>query len=251
MTSVIKTAPANSTSYQNLVKVTGVSGTLTAVGVAHGWRSHYVRIAIDGDHVVEDLLVGSNAAQAAANGGLGVALPFKRSLLVDIRDSPASALTSYWAAYVTSHTEQYGEPDVYVDDHYGQPVMRERAEFGTGEDRYTVDRLIGPVLQCEVQLSSDYYLPGEPIEGAVLLRSRMPWSEEPLAWIEAGTFEDVTLHVRPHGYRRTLDDVHVGVVEGRRDFVYEPANDLIRGSAFEIVAALPAFMNIPAVFFRV
>ncbi|WP_405787283.1 hypothetical protein [Streptomyces sp. NBC_01367] len=229
----------------NLLTVSNVDGTLTAVGVASGKNYHYVQITIDGTQVVSDLLVGSNALVTAANGGLGVALPFSRSLRVDIRDSPASPLTSYWAAYVTSHTEPYGKPEIYVDKHENQQFRRELAAFGTAENQYTVDTLLGPLYRSEVQLSGDYYLRDEQIQGTVLLyRDQGPSeSREPMS-------AEVTLRVRPYGYSRTLDEFQVGLVEGEREFVYDPGNDRIQTGAFEIVAALPEYMNIPAVFFR-
>lgn len=241
----VATATANSTSYVNLLDVNGVDGTLTAVGVASGKNYHYVQITIDGTEVASDLLVGSNATQVtAANGSLGVALPFGKSVLVAVKESPgASPLTSYWAAYVTSHTEPLGEPEIHLFEHDGQRILFEHARFGTAENFYTVDTLLGPLFRSEVQLSSDYYLRGEQIQGAVLLQEGPSGHRQPMS-------AEVALHVRPYGYSRTLDEVHVGPVEGAREFVYEPGNDLIQAGAFEIVAALPGFANIPAVFFR-
>ncbi|MFF2618617.1 hypothetical protein [Kitasatospora sp. NPDC058046] len=221
-----------------------VDGILTAVGVASGKNYHYVQITIDGTQVVSDLLVGSNAQVTAANGGLGIALPFSKSLQVDVKDDPASPLTSYWAAYVTSRTEPSGEPDIYVTDHDGQPFLRERAEFGTGENRYTIDTLLGPLYRSKVQLSGDYFLPDERIQGTVLLQQGPSEHREPMS-------ADVTLCVRPYGFNRMLEELYVGHVEGEQDFVYDPGSELIRtGGRFEIMADIPAFMNIPAVFFR-
>ena len=183
----VATATANSTSYTHLLDVNGVDGTLTAVGVASGKNYHYVKITIDGAHVVSDLLVGSNATQVAANGGLGVALPFSKSVQVAVKDSPgASPLTSYWVAYVTSHTEPLGEPEIHLFEHDGQRILFEHARFGTAENWYTVDTLLGPLFRSEVHLSSDYYLRGEQILGAVLLQ------------------EGPSGRQRPHGLRKSL-----------------------------------------------
>ena len=96
--------------YVRMVDITGVDGTLTAIGVASGKNYHYFRITIDGNVVADDLLTGSNATVAAANTASASRFLFDHSLLVEVRDAPSpSALTKYWAAWVTSHTETIGE----------------------------------------------------------------------------------------------------------------------------------------------
>jgi len=241
----VAVSTANTTSYVPLLNVSGVDGVLTSVGVASGKNYHYFQITIDGTLVVSDIVVGSNAQMTAANGGLGVALPFSKSLQVDIKDSPASSLPRFWASYVTSHTELSGVPEIEVFEHDAQLFLREHAKFGEGESRYTIETLLGPMRRCRVELYGDYFLPDEPIQGKVLLEEGPPGSHEtaPLS------VEDVILQIRPYGYSRVLDEVQVGYVEGQREFDYL-SNKLIQHGTFEMAAVLPGFMNIPAVFYR-
>lgn len=243
-TARVAVSTANTTSYVTLLNVSGVDGVLTSVGVASGKNYHYFRITIDGATVVSDIMVGSNAQAVAANGGLGVALPFGNSLQVEIKDSPASPLTRYWAAYVTSHTQPFERPEIEVVEHEGQPYLRESAVFGEDpSSRYRIETLLGPMQRSRVELRGDYFLSQEPVAGSVLLEAGPLDAPVPVS------VEGITLLVRPHGYRRVLDALEIGYVEGRRDFEYR-GNELIRSGTFEIAAALDGFQNIPAVFHR-
>jgi hypothetical protein len=62
--------------------------------------------------------------------------------------------------------------------------------------------------------------------------------------------DSVDLLVRPRGFTRTLDTVHLERVAGRTEFLYESARFPIHDGQFEIIADLPGSANIPGTFFR-
>jgi hypothetical protein len=249
ITGHVKTSVANSTAYVSLVKVPAksgeeVSGWLTGLGIASAAEYHYFRVTLDGIQVVDEFLVGSNATVVAANNGLGVALPFAKSLAVDIRDLPtASSLTMYWATYVTDSTEPLGSPEIYFDEVAGQAFVRQLARYGTEERSYTVDSLLGPVLWSQVKLTTDYFIGEEPVTGSVEL-----WSEPGHVPGSAGSVE---LVVRPAGFTRELDRIPIEILEGgSADFTYDRATPGVRSGLFEIVADIPNAANKPGRYFR-
>ncbi len=231
--------------YVRMVDITGVDGTLTAIGVASGKNYHYFRITIDGSVVADDLLTGSNATVAAANNGLGVALPFDHSLLVEVRDAPSpSALTKYWAAWVTSHTETIGEGELRVEEFAGQPFLVRHVDYGEdGHVRYSVETTEQPLLWSRVDLETDFYAPDESIDGTVTV-----WqgpSQEPVF------LDQVELIIRPYGFTRVLDSRSVAIGDNVARFTFSDLQPLVHGRLFEIVADLSGFANIPALFYRV
>jgi hypothetical protein len=89
----------------------------------------------------------------------------------------------------------------------GQQFLRERAEFGDESSRYVVDSWSWPLHWSQVELKSDYHLAEEDIVGALTV-----WEgpeRTPVA------IDAVDLLVRPQGFTRTLDTVHVERVEGK------------------------------------
>lgn len=250
MTTVhVRTATANSTTFISLVKapaISGeeVSGVLTALGIASGAEYHRFRVIIDGMQVVDEFMVGSNATVVSANNGLGVYLPFEKSLVVDIRDDPnAGPLTMYWATYFTHSTEPLGEPEIYQHEVEGQTFVRERVRYGIEEQSYTIDSLVGPAYWSQVNLTTDYFLRNEPVTGSVKL-----WSEPGHVPVSFGRVE---LIVRPVGFTRELDRIPIRFVEGgSADFTYNgPARGGPTGM-FEIVAAIANWANKPGRYFR-
>ena len=234
---------ASSTTYLPLINLQGTDGTLTAIGVASGANYHYFRITIDGLHVVTDLLTGSNATVVAANSGLGVSLPFGNSLLVEIRDAPnPSALTKFWASYVTSHTEQIGEGELRVEEFDKQPFLIRHAEYGDDESRYSIETLKGPLRWSRVDLDTDYYLPDDTIEGTLTA-----WEGPEQYPLNLG---EVELLVRPHGFTRVLDRFAMEPGDNSRRFSYRNIHPAVRDGTFEIVADLPRIANIPGIFFK-
>ena len=240
-----RAAKVNSTAFVSLVKVSGTSGVLTAVGVASGANYHYFRITIDGAIVETGIVTGSNASVVAANNGLGVALPFTDSFDVEVRDSPnPSALTTYWAAWTTTHTKPIEGPIIHAEKVDGQEFIRELTTFGDGDVRYDVDALIGPRRWSQVELGTDYYFAEEDLTGTVRV------------WEDGGDrarpvyLESVSLVVRPAGLTRTLGTLQVEQVDGRKEFAYSSADLPIHQDRFEILADLDGYANIPATFYR-
>lgn len=95
----VKTGYANSNVYVLFLTVTGINGLLTGVGVCGGNSRHYVRITIDGQHLVDDFLCASSSGYA--NNGLGVSLPFDNDLQIEVKDDAPSVMTRFWVTYVT------------------------------------------------------------------------------------------------------------------------------------------------------
>jgi hypothetical protein len=201
------------------------------------------RLTIDGQQLVSDLLTGSNATVVAANSGLGVAFPFVRDLLVEIRDAPqSSALTKFWVSYVTSHSEAIGEPEMRVDEFEGQPFLVRRTDYGDAESRYTIESLEGPLRWSRVDLDTDYYLAEEPITGTLTA-----WEGPQQYRMLIG---DVDLLIRPHGFMRELDRFRVERVEPGARFEHRPRDESVHGGLFQVVADLPGVANIPGMFYR-
>jgi hypothetical protein len=150
-TAHIETATANSTTWVNLVRPLKddeeVGGVLTGLDIASAAEYHYFRVTIDGNPIVHQLLAGSSATTVSANNGLGLYLPFDKSIAVDIRDLPhPSSLTVYWATYLTYNTDTLGQPEIYFTDVEGQTFVRKITRYGTKEQSYAIDSLVGPGL---------------------------------------------------------------------------------------------------------
>ena len=248
-TAHVRTGTANSTTFIPLVRVPAkigeeVSGVLTGLGIASAAEYHYFRVTIDGSQVVDEFLAGSNATVVSANNGLGVDLPFTKSLTVHIRDLPhASSLTMFWAAFVTASTEPLGEPEFYHDVVEGQIFVRQLTRHGTREQSYTIDSLVGPYLWSQVNVATDYLLGEEPVTGSVVL-----WTEPGHVPVSPGPVEMI---VRPAGFTRELDRFGVEIVEGgTAEFYYNSETPGGRAGMFEIVADIPYAANMPGRYFR-
>jgi hypothetical protein len=247
-TAHIETATANSTTWVNLVKQPKgggeVGGVLTGLGIASAAEYHFFRVTIDGNLIVDQFLAGSNATTVSANNGLGLYLPFDKSIVVDICDLPhRSSLTVYWATYLTYNTDPLGEPEIYTTDVEGQTFVRKITRYGTEEQSYAIDSLVGPALWSQVNLSTDCFIGDEPVTGAVIL------------WREPGrvpeSLERLELIVRPAGLTRELDRIRIEhAVEGSAEFYYDGRPSGLRAGTFEIVADLPRAANKPGRYLR-
>jgi hypothetical protein len=246
----VQIAAANNQTYVTLVNVQGIDGELTGLGVAGGSGYHSFRLTLDGIVVADDFVVGNNTGGASANGGITLCLPFSQTLQVEIRDSPRrSAITRFWAAYVTSHTNPVDGPErrrVRLEEQeYAFETTRYR---GLGDSLYTVEALIGPTRWSTVHLYSDTVLRGEEVQGVLELRD-----------IDEGYVyaESANLVVRAAGRTRPLYVHELGSVQGEMRFGISVVDlperqgsvrELPRGVNLEVAADLPGFANIPASF---
>lgn len=100
---VIKSLPANSTSWRTLTEVEGY-GRLKSVGVAHSHNDiSMVRIHYDGETVTSKLANGYNVG---GNNGISLDIPFIEYLHIEIRDmNHKRPHTRFWASYIVGDTE--------------------------------------------------------------------------------------------------------------------------------------------------
>ena len=148
-------ATADSLDWVRLLHVKGDSGMLTALGVAGGPDYHYFRVGIDGSAVTEDFLAGTGMAEHV-NNGIGVALPFAGELVVHARDEPVpSAVTKYWVAYVTDHSEQVDESSYFERVEGKEYEYRTQVYRKPDGETYVIDSLVGPRHSAHIRLARD------------------------------------------------------------------------------------------------
>jgi hypothetical protein len=165
MTSAI----VDSTNYETIVPETAGPGRLTAIGIAGGREYHYVKITLDDNEVLDEIVCGSNTRAADSNMGLGVDLPFDAKIKVEGKDSKRSSITRFLVAYVTENSPIAGTPS--LETSYSEATKRaylRRVSMFVGErGSYVTNELVGPRFRSYIELESDVVHPGTPIRGAV------------------------------------------------------------------------------------
>jgi hypothetical protein len=235
-------APANNTSPVPLVHVQGIAGELTGLGIAGGMAYHRFRLTLDGHTLADDYLVGRNTAGASGNAGMGLSLPFESELKVEVYDElTASAITRFWAAFLTSHARTEPEESIAVRRIAGKEYRIKRTSFSRPDaPPYTVDELLGAAHLSRVRLDSDTYFRGELLRGSLDLEHTEHLDYTP-------TEESVRLFVRPIGRTRDLLGLELDVVRGERIFEFA-TGDLPPRMELELAADLADYGNVPASF---
>jgi hypothetical protein len=235
-------AAADSRQWVRLVHVKGDSGTLTGLGVAGGPDYHHFKVGIDGSTLTADFLAGTGAAAGHVNNGIGVGLPFAGELTVHARDEPApSAITRYWVAYVTDHSEQVDESWHTESVEGKEYAYRTQVYRKPDGETYVVDSLVGPRHAAHIRLARDWvrledYSRGEGGRvwlGAEVLRVG-PETEDSASPTGAV--------VRVAGRQSIVSEVRLAGIE-------EPVPvEIPAPGEYSIAAALDGYANVPAFF---
>lgn len=224
---------ANCSIYRTLLEIADNGGVLTALGVSGGNSTHYISVFIDDRQqpLVDDFLCASPLSYG--NMGMGINLPFRSYLKVEIKDRVPSATPRFWAAYVLSNTE-FMRDEVSSQEIQGIEYMYQSAIFETPKGKFWVQSSKGGKKISTVTLYRDSFLKGQAIAGKVELKT---WEGNPLKE------PVVKLNIQRPGTTLTIGDVILEQVEGKAGFEKEVP---IPSGVFEILADLTGYVNIPA-----
>ncbi|USZ69100.1 hypothetical protein NGM10_05015 [Halorussus salilacus] len=110
---------ADSTSYIDLLDITGSKGMLKAIGVSGGENNHCYKITADGDDVIHSphgviphFSIANNPS--GKNSGMVIGRAFDDSLTIKIKDDARTVAPRFWAVYridspITEEVEQTRE----------------------------------------------------------------------------------------------------------------------------------------------
>jgi len=236
-------APADSSQWVELARVTDSAGILTGLGVASGPHYHRFRVEIDGSILAEDLFAGTGG-NGDANNGMSVGLPFAQSVVVSAEDEGEPSSTArYWVAFVTEAAAptdgQAFEEDVEGRKH--RYVSRRYTRLDGS--RYKITALLGPRLTSRIALARDWV----PLQrnrqgegGYVELAGQVVLSDT--AEEVESLAENAPVVIGLPGRRTAIGEGRLATIERPMQIPIPAPGD------YSIAASLPGYSNVPSLF---